>query len=248
MKALILTADPKRGQALQDSFVASGFEVQVETSALFAMTALERHRPDVIVSTTKLAEMSGLEFHEMVRTDPVLNLVCFVLLDAESPAEISDFDKVIPPNTPYADVVRTAYKLILDVTRKTYEFAAPVSSKRRSISGTLGEISLFELAQWLARSAKTGRLNIQIGTRQAIWLFSKGQLVHAEYEGKKGEDAVLQLVILAERQREGQFDFEPLEEGTFFINQVTIRKTTDQLLLFLAVEMDHQQHGRTSLN
>lgn len=248
MKALILTAHPQQGQALRDSFTASGFEVEVESSGLFAMTALERQRPDVIVSTAKLDEMSGTEFYEMVRSDPVLSLMCFVLLDDQTPAEASNFDKVIPPQTMPADVVRIAYKLILDVTRKTYEFSVPAVPRHRSISGTLGEISLFELAQWLARSAKTGRLSIQIGLREAIWLFCKGQLIHAEYEGKSGEDAVLQLLILAERQREGQFGFEPLDESAFFLEPITIRKTTDQLLLSLAVEMDHMQLGQAGSN
>jgi len=34
MKALILTGQPKRGVALKDSFALSGFDVQVEDSAL----------------------------------------------------------------------------------------------------------------------------------------------------------------------------------------------------------------------
>ncbi|MGK0619317.1 DUF4388 domain-containing protein [Meiothermus cerbereus] len=241
MKALILTGQAKRGVALKDSFALSGFDVQVEDSALYAMTLLERHRPDVIVSTASLSDLTGAEFFEMVRADPQLALVPFVLLDGLTPAKVGDLDLVLPPDTPAAEVVRSAYKLILELTRKTYitEPANPVA--QHGIQGQLGDMSLFELAQWLAKSAKTGRLRIEVQGNSASWLFSKGQLIHAEYAGKSGEDAVLHLLLQVESQPTGHFHFEPLSEADFFLEPVTIRKSTDQLLLSLAVEMDHRQ-------
>lgn len=243
MKALILTGQPKRGVALKDSFALSGFDVQVEDSALYAMTLLERHRPDVIVSTTSLSDLSGAEFFDMVRSDPQLTLVPFVLLSDTPPAQVGDLDLVLPPDTPAAEVVRSAYKLILELTRKTYitEPSNPVS--HQGIQGQLGDMSLFELAQWLAKSAKTGRLRVEAQGESASWLFSKGQLIHAEYAGKSGEDAVLHLLLQVENHPSGHFHFEPLSEADFFLEPVTIRKSTDQLLLSLAVEMDHRQQG-----
>ncbi len=242
MKALILTGQPKRGIALKDSFSLSGFEVQVEDSALYAMTLLERSRPDVIVSTASLSDLSGKEFFDMVRSDPQLALVPFVLLDDNATTPASDLDLILPLETPVAEVVRSAYKLILELTRKTYisEPANPVA--QHGIQGQLGDMSLFELAQWLAKSAKTGRLRVEVEGSSASWLFSKGQLIHAEYDGKSGEDAVLHLLLQAENQQKGHFHFEPLTEADFFLEPVTIRKSTDQLLLSLAVEMDHRQH------
>ncbi len=243
MKALILTGQPKRGIALKDSFTLSGFEVQVEDSALYAMTLLERSRPEVIVSTASLSDLSGKEFYDMVRSDPQLALVPFVLLDDVSSPNTGDLDLILPLDTPVAEVVRSAYKLILELTRKTYisEPTNPVA--QHGIQGQLGDISLFELAQWLAKSAKTGRLRVEIEGSSASWLFTKGQLIHAEFAGKSGEDAVLHLLLQAENQQKGHFRFEPLTEADFFLEPVTIRKSTDQLLLSLAVEMDHRQHG-----
>jgi len=238
MKALILTGQPKRGIALKDSFTLSGFDVQVEDSALYAMTLLERHRPDVIVSTASLSDLSGAEFFEMVRADPQLARVPFVLLTNQSPACVGELDLILPTETPAAEVVRSAYKLILELTRKTH-ITEP--DHPHGIQGNLGDMSLFELAQWLAKSAKTGRLRIEVQGENAIWLFSKGQLIHAEYAGKSGEDAVLHLLLQVENQPTGRFHFEPLGEADFFLEPVTIRKSTDQLLLSLAVEMDHRQ-------
>jgi len=241
MKALILTGQPKRGVALKDSFALSGFDVQVEDSALYAMTLLERHRPDVIVSTAILSDLTGGEFFEMVRSDPQLSLVPFILLDDTTPSKVSNLDLVLPPDTPAAEVVRSAYKLILELTRKTYISEPSNAVAQQGIQGQLGDMSLFELAQWLAKSAKTGRLRIEVQGDRASWLFSKGQLIHAEYAGKSGEDAVLHLLLRVENQPGGHFRFEPLTEADFFLEPVTIRKSTDQLLLSLAVEIDHRQ-------
>ncbi|WP_299425308.1 DUF4388 domain-containing protein [uncultured Meiothermus sp.] len=243
MKALILTGQPGRGSALKDSFALSGFDVQVEDSALYAMTLLERCRPDVIVSTATLRDLSGIEFFDLVRSDPQLALVPFVLLDNTSSPHTSDLDLIMPADTSIPEVVRSAYKLILELTRKTYisEPTNPVA--QHGIQGQLGDVSLFELAQWLAKSAKTGRLRVEIEAGSASWLFTRGQLIHAEYAEKSGEDAVLHLLLKAESQQRGHFHFEPLTEADFLLEPVTIRKSTDQLLLSLAVEMDHRQHG-----
>lgn len=244
MKALIMTAQPEKGQALQASFELSGFEVQVETSALFAMTLVERNRPDVIVSTEQLAEMGGVDFYNMVREDTQLSLVPFVLISGSGQDNLGDLDTVLPIDTRPSEVVRTAYKLILDLTRKTFE--VPIGdpkTRTSSIQGQLGDVSLFELAQWLAKSVKTGNLTVVLmGGLQATCLFVKGQLIHAEFAGRRGEDAVLHLLMQAE-SKQGRFDFEPLSESELILEPISIKKTTDQLLLSVAVQMDHQQQG-----
>ncbi|RIH82672.1 hypothetical protein Mlute_02420 [Meiothermus luteus] len=239
MKALILTSQPTQGASLKESFALSGFEARIEDSALYAMTLLERNHPDVIVSAPTLSDLSGLEFFELVRSDPQLALVPFILLSDTPPAQTGEFDLVLPTHTPAAEVVRSAYRLILELTRKTHGAEA----SNAGIQGYLGDMNLFELAQWLAKSAKTGRLRLDIGGERATWLFSKGQLVHAEYGEKTGEDAVLHLLLKAEKVKQGRFQFEPLSEADFFLEPITIRKSTDQLLLSLAVEIDHRQQG-----
>jgi len=249
MKVLILTAQTEHGKALKESFALSGFEVQVESSALYAMTLLERSRPDIIVSNEMLSEMSGLDFYELVRADHHLAMVPFLLLAPRGPAELGDLDRILPPDTLNPEIVRTAYRLVLELTRKTVELSPEGVTPKGGIQGKLAEISLFELAQWLARSAKTGRLIVQMGLEEGSWLFSSGQLIHAEYANRSGEDAVLNLLIQAEAKRHnpdksgGYFLFEPLSEADFFLEPITIRKSTDQLLLALAVQMDHQQRG-----
>ncbi len=183
MKALILTSQPTQGASLKESFALSGFEARIEDSALYAMTLLERNHPDVIVSAPTLSDLSGLEFFELVRSDPQLALVPFILLSDTPPAQTGEFDLVLPTHTPAAEVVRSAYRLILELTRKTHGAEA----SNAGIQGYLGDMNIFELAQWLAKSAKTGRLRLDIGGERATWLFSKGQLSTLSTAKKPGK-------------------------------------------------------------
>lgn len=245
MKALIVAANLESTRALQQAFIQSGFEVQTETSALYALTLLERNRPDVVVSLAQLSDMSGAEFYELVRSDEALRFVAFILLSPQPLPNLSPIDSVMPPAVIAGEVVRQAYQKVLEVTRQTYEVssAAPI---REAIQGMLGDISLFDLAQWLARSRKTGRLVVHLEAQRATLYFLKGQLIHAQFGDKSGEDAVLHLMIQAESKREGSFGFEP-KDASELLEPVTIHKSTDQLLLSLAVEIDHRQAG-SSLN
>ncbi|MDX2007343.1 MAG: DUF4388 domain-containing protein [Meiothermus sp.] len=240
MKALLVTDQNYESQALREAFELSDFEVELQSSALFALTLIERNCPDVVVCSGFLSDMDSLDFFELLRADPKLSLVPVVLISSLQPQTVGEFDAVLPADSRMTEVVRSAYKMILEMTRRTYELPAAAIKPRSSISGQLSDMSLFELAQWLAKSAKTGRLTIDLFGESGTWLFSKGQLIHAAFNGQSGEDAVLKLLLLSESRQRGRFDFEPLSEQDFSAEPITIRKSTDQLLLSVAVQMDEQ--------
>jgi hypothetical protein len=55
----------------------------------------------------------------------------------------------------------------------------------------------------------------------------------------------LHLLLQTDRSKKGEFSFEPMQPGDFFLEPVTIQKSTDHLLLSLAVELDQ---ARRALN
>jgi CheY-like chemotaxis protein len=231
MEVLIL-ATQALGQALQGSFAVSGFEVQLEQSALFALTLIERHRPDALVITEQLSEMKGEELYEIIRADPQLDSLPIVLLSSRSLKLKKDCDQLISSFALPPDVVRATYLAILSQSRKTMSLSG-------GLQGQLSSMGLLELIQWLARMAKTGLLTVQLNG-EGTCIFRAGQLVHAEYGGQMGEKAVLALLFDAEITEGGEFRFVPLWEQDLGMPR-TIHQTTDQLLLSLAVEIDHRR-------
>ncbi|MCV4784483.1 hypothetical protein OFM36_34115, partial [Escherichia coli] len=88
----------------------------------------------------------------LVRADASLDMVPVLLLGTGTPAALGETDRLLPPQTPIPEIVRTAYRLVLELTRRTVELSAETQAVKGGIQGKLAEISLFELGQWLSRS------------------------------------------------------------------------------------------------
>ncbi len=97
-----------------DAFAKAGFKVQLSESGVFALTMLERDRPDVIVCADHLGDMSGREMHEIVRSDASLNEVLFILLDGAADEKIPDSknDLELSWMASASDIVRSAKDLL----------------------------------------------------------------------------------------------------------------------------------------
>jgi CheY-like chemotaxis protein len=76
-----------------DTFAKAGFQIHLAENATFALTMLERDQPDVIVSSDQLGDMSGRDLWEIVRSDPAMNNLIFILLDGSTPSKIPDSTK-----------------------------------------------------------------------------------------------------------------------------------------------------------
>lgn len=91
------------------------------------------------------------------------------------------------------------------------------------MTGTLGLFSLVDLFQLLSSSSRTGRLNVNHPEGKAKVYFDKGQVVHAEFAGHSGQEAVF-LLFSDER---GSFAFQVGVPSP----QETIKTTTENLML-----------------
>jgi len=91
------------------------------------------------------------------------------------------------------------------------------------VTGTLGLFSLVDLFQLLSSSSRTGRLNVNHPEGKAKVYFDKGQVVHAEFAGYSGQEAVY-LLFADER---GSFAFQVGVPSP----QETIKTSTENLML-----------------
>src|SRR2546425_13185729 len=87
----VIVIDPDRTglAAMQAALAQGGFsDVLALTSGSFALTMLERNRPDLIVSRAGVPDIDGYELCAIVRKDPSMTGVRFLLL--ASPGDASD--------------------------------------------------------------------------------------------------------------------------------------------------------------
>jgi CheY-like chemotaxis protein len=107
MPSMLLSSVP-------DAFAKAGFQIHLAENATFALTMLERDQPDLIVSSDQLGDMTGRDLYEIVRSDPSMNHITFILLDGTLQNKIPDSPKDLELSwmTTTAEIVKSAKDLL----------------------------------------------------------------------------------------------------------------------------------------
>ncbi len=244
LQVLLLIADPIRAAALYTHFSSLDFECGVKSDALYALTALERDRPDLIVCDADAGGMSGLEFHEIIRSEAHLKEAVFVLLDGAAHLTGS-LDLVLSPDATPEEIAGATRTVLVNLGR--LEADAYEKGKIRSsvtdarLTGTFEVMSLFDLIVSLTHSRKSGDLCIQLAEAEAKVTIRAGRITHAMYKGKVGEDALLLTFTAVEADQGAEFVLRGLNTNDLAVS--TINTPIDQLLLKVAVGMDHHKRA-----
>jgi len=257
----VLLVDPDRVglAALQAALGAAGFrDVSTVTSASFALTMLERNRPDLIVSRAAVPDIDGYELCSIVRNDPSMAGVLFLLLASpgdEAPEAMLEGkpDQTLAGDLPLSAIVAEVAGL-LGIRRETAPpptataspAAAPPLEVTPGMNGSLGVMQLPDIAQAVALGGKTGELLITLPSGRGAIVFDHGQVVHAEFFGLIGETAFATLLVAAHGaargDAHGSFVFRQLENGAANGTK-TIHCDLKQLLLSAAAELDEGRAG-----
>ena len=257
----VLLVDPDRAglAALQAALGAAGFrDVSTVTSASFALTMLERNRPDLIVSRAAVPDIDGYELCSIVRNDPSMAGVLFLLLASpgdEAPEAMLEEkpDQTLAGDLPLSAIVAEVAGL-LGIRRETAPpptaaaspAAAPPLEVTPGMNGSLGVMQLPDIAQAVALGGKTGELLITLPSGRGVIVFEHGQVVHAEFFGLIGETAFATLLVAAHGaargDAHGSFVFRQLENGAASGTK-TIHRDLKQLLLNAAAELDEGRAG-----
>jgi DNA-binding response OmpR family regulator len=255
-KVLIVDADPAKLQALTTALTTAAFLVTSATSASFALTTLERDRPDLIVSGNRTEDMDGVEFCSIIRSDPVIHNIPFLLLSGPTrPTPWAVAQAGVDMLVAGDFVVSTVLDRILKLLRHVAPQAEPglptpapplpprvtvprAEAGTRTFEGSFGVLDLTEVTQAIALGGKTGRLSLQLAAGEGSLFFDSGRVVHAEFASRTGESAFAAMVSAAQSDPEGTFRFKPAAELPAGAGPRTIQKSVDQLLLSIASEID----------
>jgi DNA-binding response OmpR family regulator len=239
-RILLIDADRPALGVLEKALATTGFtNVTGVTSGSFALTMLERDRPALIVSRAKVPDIDGWELCSIVRSDPSMAGVLFLLLagsgdDVPEDALDGGPDRMLVGEfTPETIVAEVASLLAAATSPRT-------SGGERAPSGLRGSLAVMDLpdlAQAIALGSKTGHLRLTLGTGDGQIVFDRGRVVHAQFGGLAGERAFAALVATAYREDQGSFTFDPCVrlDPT---QAKTIDRSVKQLLLHVAAEID----------
>src|SRR5215510_13671272 len=245
----MLVIDPDRGAlfAFQTALRRAGFsDVTAVTSGSFALTMLERHRPDLIVSRLAVPDINGYELCAIVRKDPSMAGVLFLLLASpgdEMPEVMLEDkpDQTLAGDLPVPAIVTEIAQLLrrarpAAVATREPTTPAPQPEGAHGLRGSLAVMELPDIAQAMALGAKTGQLAVTLPSGCGAIFFDRGRVVHAESLGQVGEPAFAALVVSAHGKTDGSFIFNPLVAAPGGVR--TIHRELNKLLLDAATGID----------
>ena len=262
-KVLVVMEEGPRALALTSMCTGAGFEPLLAVGGLYALTMLERGGPRAIVSAAHLGDMSGFDLYDIVRSDETMRDLAFLLLDEASADRLDpSYADVVLPKAARPEAIVGALKRLLEPepqsTRPKPGPRTRLSSgaqRAKNLSGTLEVLTLFDLTMSLSQNSRSGRLNIYFHNQEhgeACVVFLEGNLIHAEFAGLVGEEALFRLFFQTEEVDDTEFLFEasapkdpsahPSEHPSK--SEVSITTPVQQLLLKAAVELDHLRETR----
>ncbi len=246
----VLLIDPDRDALvdLQEALGRAGFgNVVAVNSGSFALTMLERDRPDLIVSRARVPDIDGYELCAIVRNDPSMAGVLFLLLAGPDDGAPEDAggegpDRTLVGEFTIATIVSEVTGLLAgnapaEVTAGEPASPAAPPEAGHSLRGSIGVMDLPDITQAIALGGKTGLLRLVLPAGAGVIVFDGGRVVHAEFFGLTGETAFAALLMSAHGEAQGHFMFTPLEAVALNAPR-TIRRSLEQLLLGAATEID----------
>ena len=240
MNVLIVVADPIRAAGLGKVLNNEGLTCQLAEGGFYALTMLERNRPDAIIASRDVLDMDGFDLYEIIRSDENLSKVAFVLLDDAVAAQLTFPNDVALPQDADGAAVVAALKpfrpLVFDADMlKT----RPRLGKRGSqLGGTLEVLTLFDLVMSLTQNGRSGTLLLLVEDEEMSIRLQKGEVVHAAAGGRVGEDAFKHIFVQAELADHTEFLFKAADAAAV---KPTINKSVRELLFQAAVELDHKR-------
>lgn len=250
-RLLLVLPDEIRRQSVAVLAHSEGLEVTTASSSLQALTQLERNTPDVIICDGHPGDLSAMEFHEIIRSETSTERTPLLLV-ADTPPSWLDrrLDVYVSRNSTSRELVSIMMETALRPTHNPLQLqplqAAPDAAQ---IRGTLEIMTLFDLLISFNQMRKTGRIVLKGGDTETLIYLKAGEVRHVEHGASNGKAALEQAIAETDRAPTSSFGFAMNSEALVTDLPLTIPCTTSQLLLEIAVHLDHvrssQQSART---
>ena len=227
---------------------SEGLEVTTASSSLQALTQLERNTPDVIICDGRPGDLSAVEFHEIVRSETGTAQTPLLLVSDTPPSWLDRrLDVYVSRNSTSRQLVSIMMETTLRLTQDPFQLqplqGAPDAAQMR---GTLEIMNLFDLLVSFNQMRKTGRIIVNVGDTEALIYLETGEVRHVEYGGNNGIAALKQAFAETDLAPTSSFGFAMTSEELVTSLPLTIPCTTSQLLLEIAVHLDHVRASQRS--
>lgn len=247
MPSILLVARQEEDvEALRRALLENGYAVTVAAGGFYALTLLERHRPDVLLSWGHTGDLPGDELCSIIRGDPAMTDLRLLLLGKHLSA-------TAPPGVVLVSSLSTPGDILLEIRNaldpQVPESDGPAeeSSRQESqgdISGGLDVVPIAYLLRLLASERSSGCLRFRFRSGTASVSFWEGRLVDSQFGVMSGELAFEEIIREADADPTATFRFDTQASRETLDFPVTISSSLEQLLLNVTARIDRRR-GRT---
>jgi DNA-binding response OmpR family regulator len=194
-KILVVDDDPGIRNLLQTE-LAADFEVLKAENGEQGLLLSLQHKPDLIISDIKMPELNGWEFCYLLRQIPSTKTVPFVFLSSKSnlPDRIHSLrlgadDFIAKPFT--MEVLLSRIRILFERVRRRQ-----MAIESKTVFEDRVNTLMIDLLEYLRAMRRSGIVEfLHLGQHGAITL-NDGQLIEAEFEDLKGQEAVRTMIQL----------------------------------------------------
>jgi CheY-like chemotaxis protein len=230
---LTVLNDPARAAMYGHLAQLAGVQVIQAEGALHALTQLERTPVDAIICDATLPDMTGEEFCSVLEGDGQPDrLTVYLIPNVPGDGEAG---RAAGPEV----LIRAFEGLGLEPGR----YPVPLNgSAPTQLSGELGAFGLAEFLNWVAELGYTGHWLVTAGAPQrpgpcGHLTMQAGRLNYAEFGGRSGKAALLELLTCLEQRGGGEFRFYQCAQLPA-TSHPDFTQSTSRLLIELAVSLD----------
>lgn len=245
---LLVATNSEEAEDVRRELQPLGHEVTVAPGSFYALTLLERHRPDVLVAWPDVGEPPADELCAILRQDPAMARIRLVLVrrDGLAPASMPDVG-VVRLGSP-AEVATSLGRLVTSAPSAPPSGGSAPDAMRTqplpevgALVGRLDTIQLSHLVQALAQLRRTGCLRVMFFTAESRSYFDEGRLVHATFGELVGEEALQESLLEAEVQAGALFAFDRYDAARIAQVPATVTARLEKVLLDASVHLDERR-------
>ncbi len=203
---LIVDADPESVKVLEVSLKKVGYSVTTSRDGLSALELMSFSSPDLIISDTKIPELSGFEFCTKLKENEEWSKIPFIFLTADRSIEnkIRGLELGVDDYLNKPIFIREILvRVNLAIQRRQKERLERRGNKSK-FSGNLQDMGVVDLIQTVDLGHKSGVLHIMRLNDDGNIYFRDGQVIDATTRTRSGADAVYRMLVWSE----GTFEIE----------------------------------------
>jgi len=196
-KILLVHNDSEKVQYLHQCLAKYSFTIVSAENGTIAFEMAKKEKPDIIIASTRLADIDGFDLCWMIRQSLELKTVPYILMtDAYKVEErINGYRSGVDAFLENDSSIREIYTLIETTIKRIENMKANQNIPANSLQGKLPHFTVIEILQLLNISHKSGTLTFYNENVKGAIGFWDGKIVWAELDGQHGEEAVKKIAF-----------------------------------------------------